>query len=159
MPNGKEKQKKRNTDPSPSLIRRMFGGPMSESTATKWPELQSEWAGRELEMPAETTLTNRVRPMNWYEKYASGPNADAITWPWGTIALNKDVIEQNKSNLGDVLVHELTHIGQKPGILKYMRNLLPGGPEYLARPEEQEAFQAEAERRVRRKDIQLPSMK
>lgn len=129
--------------------------PISQGTGEAWPELEREAAHMAIvEKPQLMQDVNKIRPMNWYEKYAL-KGADAVTWPWGTVALNRDIIEQNKSNLGDVLIHELTHVGQKPGLFKSMRNLLPGGPEYLARPEEQEAFQAEAERK-RRGDIRLP---
>lgn len=122
-----------------------------------WPELEQKWAGREIEMPKETADTSSVRPMNWYEKNFAAPDSDAITWPWGTIALNKDVITKNKSDLGDVLVHELTHIGQnKVGMLDYLKGLYRSNTgSYEADPREQEAFAAEANRRVRRGDISL----
>lgn len=140
----------------PGILRKIFGGPISQSVQDKWPELATNWANREIDMPSETTATNKVRPMNWLEKYAV-PGADAVTWPWGTIALNKDVMDKNKSNLGDVLTHELTHVGQgqKTGIIGNLRNTLNAPASYLARPNEQEAFGAEASRNVRRGDIQL----
>lgn len=123
----------------------------------QWPELGHQWAGREHEMPKETAATNKVRPMNWYEKNFAAPDADAITWPWGTIALNRDVIEKNKSNLGDVLVHELTHVGQnKSGMLDYLKGLYRSNTgSYEADPREQEAFAAEINRKVRKRDIDL----
>lgn len=126
-----------------------------------WPQLEQSFAGREIEMPKETEATSSVRPMNWYEKNFAAPDADAITWPWGTIALNKDLIEKNKANLDDVLVHELTHVGQnKKGMLDYLKGLYRSATSsYEADPREQEAFAAEANRRVRRGDISLDKPK
>lgn len=146
-----------NTAPKPGLLRRLFGGPMSESTAQEWPQLAQEWTRQEFERPNETTMTNRVRPMNWYEKFASG-DAHAVTWPWGTVALNKKAIEGDKADLGGILSHELTHIGQKPSIMRHLQNTvtnMASGLPYEERAEEQEAFAAEKMRPRRRKDIFL----
>lgn len=134
-----------------------FRGNGTKVKGQKWPELEQSWAGREIEMPQETQDTSSVRPMNWYEKNFAAKDADAITWPWGTIALNKDLIEKNKSNLGDVLVHELTHVGQnKTGMLDYLKGLYRSATSsYEADPREQSAFAAEVNRKVRKKDIDL----
>lgn len=132
---------------------------LSEKTIREWPELDREVAHMtNVEQPDLMRRTKKIRPMNWYEKFAL-KGADAITWPWGTIAMNKDAMKKNNSNLGDVLAHELTHIGQKSGILGNMRRMLPGAPSYLARPDEQEAFQAENERykHMATRDIHLSS--
>src|SRR5947207_15237053 len=84
---------------------------LSDTNAKAWPELEQSWHGREIEMPDQTTNTNSVRPMNMFERFMN-PKADAVTYPWNTIALNRPNIEQSKTNLSDVLVHELTHVGQ-----------------------------------------------
>lgn len=159
MPQPPKKQV--DTQPTPGLMRRLFGGPVSESTAAAWPELEKSWAGREIEMPSETAATHKVRPMNWYEKYAVGPSGRAIAWPWGTIALDREGIEREKMDLDDLLVHELTHVGQvkKSGLAKHLKETIGASPEYLARPYEQEAFEAEASRNVRRTDIPLPTQR
>lgn len=141
-------------------IRDYFGSPSSKvSGAGDWPELHQSWAGREIEMPKETAATRKVRPMNWYEKYWAAPDADAVTWPYlGTIALNRDLIEKNKQNLGDVLVHELTHVGQNrnTSILDFLKRMIPGGSgSYYEDPRETQAFEAERKRPVRRHDIEL----
>ncbi len=122
-----------------------------------WPELDAAWAGREHELPNETQATNKVRPMNWYEKNFAAPDADAITWPWGTIALNKDVINKNKQDLGTVLAHELTHVGQNQGgLLNTLKGLYRSSQSsYDADPKEQEAFAYENTRPVRTRDISL----
>lgn len=154
MPQQKEKQKV-NANPSPSLTRRMLGGPISESVQNEWPELAKAWADQELRMPRETTLTNRIRPMNRLEKFLSGNQGQAVTYPLTrTIKVNRDVVTQDK-NLEDVLVHELTHVGQKPrGLFGMAKNLYTP---WEKRPEEIEAM--EAERKWNRpigRDIELP---
>lgn len=140
--------------PSQGLMRRIFGGPMSESLQTEWPELAKEWATQEMRMPFETSQTPRVRPMNWFEKFAL-PKAQAVTLPWGTIGLNRDMIEQGSGNLGDILVHELTHVGQPTDLGLEFRRMIGAVPAYLDRPEEKEAWAAEA-KRYRPRDINLP---
>lgn len=134
---------------------------MSDKTAQEWPDLQRSWAGREIEMPNETMATNRVRPSNFIER-ALMPNAQAVTYPWGTIALNRKSIEDTQSDLGDVLAHELTHIGQnrKSGMLGGIwDNFRQRGSNYGAKDYEQEALEAESQRKVRRFDIPLLNKK
>lgn len=158
MPNGKEKRESNRISPSPSLLRRLLGGPISERVQENWPELANKWALMESsEMPHEAAATNRVRSMNFIEKYLE-PRADAITWPWGTIALNKELIGKNKADIGDILAHELTHVGQrkKSGLMKHWAETITAPKEYLARPHEQEALEAETRRPVRHGDIRLP---
>lgn len=159
MPQQPEKPKQSNikTGPSPSLWAKLTGGAMSKSM-DDWPAAQTAWANEQIRQPNITNAVGTVRPMNWYERKFAAPGADAIQWPWGTIAMNRQNIEANKSDVGDVLVHELKHVEQGPSLMRYLRNTI-GGKDYLARPEEQEAFQAEAERNVRRGDIQLPGPK
>lgn len=124
------------------------------SNNEEWPELERQWAGRELEMPEETMATRKVRQMNLLERFMQ-PQAVGITWPWGTIALNRELI--NPDELGDTLVHELTHIGQrrKSGLVKHLKEIMMASPEYLARPYEQEALAAEQQRKIRRGDVYL----
>lgn len=153
-----EPNKKSYSAPKPSRIRQLFNSSaMSEADTDRYPELASAWAGREIEMPAEAAATGKVRPMNWYERKFAAPDADAITWPWGTIAVNQDLIKQNKGDLGTVLAHELTHIGQNSkGPLDYLKGLYrsaKGG--YSSDPREIEAFEYESKRPVRTKDIDL----
>jgi hypothetical protein len=126
-------------------------------SSQNWPQLDTAWAGREIEMPKETAAANKVRPMNWYEKNFAAPDADAITWPWGTIALNRDVIEKNKQDLGTVLAHELTHVKQNQGgLLNTLKGLYrSANSSYDADPKEQEAFAYEGTRPVRTRDISL----
>ena len=134
-----------NTQPTPGLLRRLFGGGPSEQISQEWPQLAQAWATRSAEMPNETGLAGSVRPMNMYEKFASG-GAHAITWPWGSIALNRDSISQDNVNLPQLLTHELTHVGQRPTLLSHLQNTIRNslsGMEYQHRPEESEALNAE----------------
>lgn len=154
MPPQKEKQKA--TAPTPGLLRRIFGGPISESTQEEWPELASAWAQQEFAMPSETTWTNRVRPFNFIEKWLN-PQADAIQWPWGTIAINKPLVERDKQDLGDVLTHELTHVGQtkRGGWGDFISRMREKDIPYYRRPSEMAAFEAEKKRK-KPTDIHLP---
>lgn len=143
--------------PKLGLLRRIFGDPISQSTEQEWPELRKSWAGREVEMPDESNATTGVRPMNFLERYYFGPQTQAATYPWGTIALNRENIDKNKVNLDSLLVHELTHIGQgkKEGIWgAYTKGGSKDMPDY-----EQEAYDAENNRykKVRTTDINLPT--
>lgn len=123
---------------------------LSDQNAQSWPELQSSWAGREIEMPNETNKTNSVGPMGFLQRYLH-PDAYASTSPFGNISLNRPLIEKDKQDLSDVLVHELVHVGQgKSGFLKHYIN-----PNEM----ENEAINKEATRKVRRKDIYLQTMK
>jgi hypothetical protein len=145
-----------NTSPSPGLLRRIFGGPISESTQTEYPELAREWASAEMNMPQETTMTNRVGPMGALGRFLSGGAYAAANPILGSISLNRQAIEQDKQNLGDVLAHELTHMHQKPSLIAGFRKYYTP-PENI--PEEQEALAAESKRPVRRSDIYLPPEK
>lgn len=153
MPKKKEKiksQLNRNQEdrigPSPTLMRRIFGGPISKSTAKEWPELEATFAGREIEMPSEAAKVNRIIEMGPLTRWMN-PDAYAITGPFGTVALNREMIEKEKQDLPDVLVHELAHIGQgKKGFLRKFLN-----PSDV----ESEAINREVFRKVRRSDIEL----
>lgn len=134
------------TAPSPGLLRRLLGGPISQDVQQEWPELAKQWASHEMRMPKETTKATKVKPMNWLERMMHG-NAYAITRPWNTIALNRPAIEQDKIDLGDVLTHELTHVGQTPGFLGYFGS--------RAKQLEDEAMRSEMTRK-RPRDINLP---
>lgn len=143
--------------PSLSWRQRIFGDPLSTGNAEAWPELAKSWAGRQHEMPNEARGVGKLKPMNWLERKIYGPTVQGITYPWGTIALNRENVEANKVNLDDLLVHEMTHIGQKQkgGILGMFSK---GGsmdmPDY-----EQEAFEAANNRykKNRLTDIRLPN--
>ena len=147
-------------NPKPSLFRRIFGvKPLSDRDAADWPELAKQWSGREIERPYDTAKTNSVRPMNMIER-AILPGAAGVTWPWGSIGLNRKVIEDNGLDLGDTLVHELAHVGQGGGG-GLMRKLV-NAPADIMRPYheksyEKEAFDAEHNRPVRHFDINLPN--
>lgn len=145
------------TSPSPHIMQRIFGDPLSQSNADKWPALASSWAGRQTEMPNEAKGVGKLKPMNFIERAIYGPNSQAVTYPWGTIAVNRENVERNKIDLNSLLVHELTHIGQgqKEGIMNmFSRGGSKDMPDY-----EQEAYDAENNRykKVRTTNIALPS--
>ena len=113
-------------------------------------------ATAQIQMPREAAGAS-VKPMNRLEELLL-PQAAAITWPWGRVAMNQPVIEQAGLDPGDVMTHELTHVGQqqKEGMLRTLLKSLTASPDYLARPYEQEALMAEQIRPIRRTDIALP---
>lgn len=134
-------------NPNPSLIRRILGNPVQDKN---WPELEASFAGREIEMPAEANKVNRIINMGPFSRWRN-PDAYAVTGPFGTIALNRKLIEKDNQNLDDVLVHELAHVGQgKSGFLRKFFN---------SSDIEQEAINREALRNVRREDIPLTENK
>lgn len=144
--NEKDKQKV-DTRPSVSLIRRLFGlDAMSPATAEGWPELQRAWASHEMQRPEETGRTNRVFNMGPLSKFFL-PQAYAVTGPFGTIGLNRELIDKDKQSVDDVLAHELAHI--KQGKRGFLRNY------YEPTAVENEAINAEA-MRYRPRDINLP---
>lgn len=129
-------------------MRRLFGGVMSNSTEKDWPQLAQEMNDAEISMPSEALATNRVTEMGPVSRFLH-PDAYAVTSPFGTIAFNRALIEKDKQNLGDVVTHELTHIGQ--GKSAFLKKYVPGGLDKL----EQEAVNREAMRPVRRNDVYL----
>lgn len=133
-------------NPSPSLLRKILGNPVSEGLGNQWPELRQSFAGRELEMPRESAKVTNIGMMGPFSRWMN-PDAYAVTGPFGTVRLNRALIDKDKQNIDDVLVHELAHVGQgKKGFLRQMYN-----PSAV----ENEAINKEAMRNVRRTDIEL----
>ena len=130
-----------------SLIRRVFGDPISESTDKEWPELRGAFAGREIERPDLAGSVTSVKPMGMFNRWRY-PDAYAVTNPLGGIQLNKQLIDKEKSDINDILIHEMTHAKQGGG--GFLRKL------YNPDPVEHEAINAEAMRKVRKTDIHLP---
>lgn len=155
MPN--DHSQKSYPTPKPNLMRRLMNiGAMSEADTKENPELASAWAGREIEMPAEAAATKSVRPMNWLERNTIGKEAAGLTWPWGTIAINQDVAKANKLPLGEVLAHELVHVGQSNSLPHLFKNAIKTATSsYEDQPRELEAFTQTAQRKVRQRDIDL----
>lgn len=111
------------TGPRPSLLRRILG---SGAESQNWPELELEMARMERQFPNETAKA-RLMQMGPLQRWRT-PDAYAATGPMGTIALNRQLIERENQNLGDVLSHELAHVGQGPG--GFLRNIIdPSGVE------------------------------
>jgi hypothetical protein len=141
-----------NSSPSPSLLRKILGGPISESVQNDWPELAKEWASAEVNMPEQTAMTDFIGPMgpveNMITKGASGRTA------LGRISLNRKAVTED-NNLKEVLQHELVHMGQKPQSVSGFLNsrVYP----WAKRPEEQEAMTMESKFPRRMRDIYLPS--
>jgi len=135
-------------------MRRILGGPISESTQNEWPELAKEWASAEVNMPKETSMVDRVGPMGPVEQKLTGGATGRTNF--GSMSINRDAVTLDNT-LRDTLVHELTHAAQPhPGLIDYIKNL---ATPWEKRPEEQEAIQAEQTypwKKVQ-SDRQLPS--
>lgn len=132
--------------PSPSFLRRIIGEPLSAKTAQGWPELEKSWAGRQIEMPNESAKVTNIGEMGMLSKLRY-PNAYAATGPFGTVKLNRELIDREKADIDDVLVHELAHVGQGP--MGFVNQLFGS-----AKPEN-DAINREAFRKVRKTDINL----
>lgn len=132
--------------PKPSLLRRIFGDPISAATDRAWPELRGAFAGRQIERPDLEGNVTSVKPMGFFNKWRY-PDAYAVTNPFGGIQLNRELIEKDKQDLNDVLIHEMTHAGQ--GAKGFLRKF------YNPNPDEYAAINAEALRKVRKGDIPL----
>lgn len=119
---------------------------LGPSLAKRWPELEKQWISQQMELPEETGSVPRIMEAGPIFKFLN-PEAYAVTGPLGTISLNRELIERDKQDLGDVLAHELGHVKQGgKGYLKqyYDRDAL-----------EREAINTEAFRKRRKKDIEL----
>lgn len=132
----------------PSLLRRLFGNPISETTSQEWPALATSWAGRQIERPDLEGGVTSLKPMGMFNKWRY-PDAYAVTNPMGGIQLNRDLIEKEGQDIGDILVHEMTHANQGAG--GFLRKF------YNPSKDEDAAINAEAMRKVRKGDIQLPN--
>ena len=132
------------------ILRRIFGDPISESTDKAWPELRQVWSGRQIEKPDLEGNVSSIRPMGIFNKWRY-PDAYAVTSPFGGIQLNKELIDKEKSDVGDILIHEMTHANQGAG--GFLRKF------YNPNKDEYEAIDAEAMRKVRKTDIHLRSPK
>ncbi len=130
----------------PSLLRRIFGDPISEKTTQEWPELAASWAGRQVERPDLEGNVTSIKPMGMWNKWRY-PDAYAVTNPLGGIQLNRELIDKEKSNIGDILVHEMTHANQGAG--GFLRKF------YNPSKDEDAAINAESLRKVRKTDIHL----
>ena len=133
MPQLKEKRKS-NADPSPEFVKKMTG-----SSDEEWPELARHWASAQINMPNETSRAS-VRSMGPREGAILG-NPYGMTYPNKTIAINPNTVNTDNS-IRNTLVHELTHVGQKPrGLVQFMRDRFTP---WHQRPNEIEAVNAEA---------------
>lgn len=134
----------------PGFLRRLFGDPMSQKTTEEWPELAASWSGRQVERPDLAEKVTSVKPMGMWNKWRY-PDAYAVTNPMGGIQLNRELINKEKSDIGDILIHEMTHAGQGAG--GFLRKF------YNPSKDEDAAINAEALRKVRKTDIPLRTPK
>ena len=134
------------TAPSPGILRRILGDPVSNTTANKWPELATAWRGQQNEFPKDAARVSNIGEMGPLSKMIHG-DADAITGPFGSIRLNREVMAKNGQDVNDVLAHELTHVGQGP--MAFIRKMF-GDPTV-----EGEAINREALRNKRTTNIDL----
>ena len=133
-----------------SLIRRVFGDPVSDATEQSMPGVRAAWTGRQIERPDLEGSVNSIKPMGIINRWRY-PDAYAVTSPFGGIQLNKALIDKDKQDINDVLIHEMAHAKQGGG--GFLRKL------YNPDPVEHEAINAEALRKVRKTDIPLRSPK
>lgn len=155
MPQKKEKQP---ASPSTQFIRKVLRGPISQSTEEEWPELARHWASAEINMPEETSRVAKVRELGPIGRAQIGDAYGGFYPTSGTIGLNRDLVTKDNM-LRDVLVHELTHAGQNPGIMGMLNKVRHQFTPYTERPEEKEALAAERNYPWREKgrDTYLPS--
>lgn len=135
--------------------------PLSDKDAQNWPALEKEVASHATsQMPDAVRKTRRIRPMNFWERFTTPSDTEAITTPFNSIALNRKAIEANGTDLGNVLTHELTHVNQlnNKGILgRLFGGLNRLTTSYDDNPDEIAAYAAEGNRKIpSRKDIKLP---
>ena len=93
----------------------------------------------------------KIRPMGWLGRTFL-PQAKGVMNPLtGTVSLNEaQMAGDAPQDVADTVLHELTHRQQRErsGPLRSLMNIMtPQGP-YGQRPDELEAFQAEADRRM-----------
>ena len=132
--------------PKQSLLRRLFGDPISESTDKAWPELRAAWSGRQIERPDLEGNVTSIRPMPFWNKWRY-PDAYATMDSFGRMQINRELVDKEKQDINDVLIHEMTHANQ--GMSGFLRRL------YNPSANENEAINAEALRKVRKTDIPL----
>jgi len=143
VPDKKEQEQKKSTQPSPGLLARLFG------TEDFTPEEQEGIRIAKQEMPNMAP----VQPYGFFSRLVS-PNANAYVTGGSNIYLNARGNEgQSPQDIADTLTHEQTHINQKAGSSPFMNfiNSVFRGPQeaYHQRPEEMAAYQAEKDRRAR----------
>lgn len=140
---------------------RMSDIKLPESGAPDYPDSMVQLAFEQLksEYPKETQAASQPKPMNWFHKNVSARGGVMATAPWGSIVYDQDQIRQlPRSEIADVLAHELTHVKQFQG-MPMLQRYLPQAQltmPYMQRPLEQEAFAAMEKRRAARRDIPLP---
>jgi hypothetical protein len=96
-----------------------------------------------------------IEPMGWLGRKLSG-GAIAVTTPFGGVKYDPDALKgASPDEIADTLAHELTHVRQVRQLSPLQRVLevgrgfqfgIGGGLPYGQRPEELEAYQAEADR-------------
>lgn len=155
MPQKKEKQEV--TSPSPGLLQRLFGA-LPSDVDKSWPELSKSFDKMQRENPTATAST-MVRPMGPIAKMLH-PNAYGYTSPWGTVSLNRELMNEDKADLDSTLAHELVHVNQtnRLGAIRTIYNNLTGNQAL-----EDEAYKAEDTRRNammnKGRDVFLPYSK
>lgn len=123
MPKKKGKESSRLADPSDG----------------KADELARHWASAQINMPREASMAS-VSSMSPMNRFLLG-NPYAMTYPSNEIDINMSRVDKDNP-MRDTLVHELTHVGQKPrGFTEFMKDRFQ--PHHKRRIE-QEAVNAEA---------------
>lgn len=129
-----------------SILRRIFGDPVSDNTEKEMPGMKAAWMGRQAERPDLEGNVSSIRPMSLFNKWMY-PDAYAKTSPFGGIQIDRDRILADGQDMNDVLIHEMTHANQ--GMGGFFRKY------YNPSQDENAAIDAEAMRKVRKTDIPL----
>jgi hypothetical protein len=86
-----------------------------------WPAAEKSWVGRSVEYPEDAKRVRRVAEMGPFSRFRY-KDAYAATGPFGTIYLNRPLIEKENADLDSIFSHELTHAGQ--GLGGFWRSLI-----------------------------------
>jgi hypothetical protein len=83
-------------------------------------EFARHLASAQINMPRETSMAN-MQPMGEMNRFLLG-NPYAMTYPNNDIDINLSKVDANNP-MRDTMVHELTHVGQKPrGFVEFIKD-------------------------------------
>jgi hypothetical protein len=130
-----------------------------------WPGMESAVATTEIRRPKDIEGV-KVRPMNWFERWAAPSGASALHWGilpgQNTIAYNRSRIESAGLTPAEVLAHELSHAADRKrmGPLQYWKaNKDEFNYPYGEGPLESAAFRAEKNPVLTQRDIALSALR
>lgn len=111
---------------------------------SKDPRLQKAWASVAQHNPDAVEGVSTIRPMNWLERNSFPSDAQAQTWPWGTIAYRPENLDSYPEAMFE---HELEHVRQNQStnniLQRFMDVIGSSFQPYNEREDEKEAFRRE----------------